>query len=616
MPQNPSAFTEALARGVLVFDGAMGTEIYRHHVFTNRSFDELCLSDPKLIETIHRDYCEAGADVLTTNTFGAQRSGLEKYGLADKVREINRAGATIARRVADAADRPVLVAGSIGPVATQWQSEEAVREMIAQQVAALWEGGVDFIIFETQPSRAALEQCAAAMRRRPETPFILSCMVAGQDESVAGEPIEHLLAPLPGDGPQPIAWGLNCGSGPDGLLGAVERAVRAIALPLVVQPNAGIPREVEHRRIYFCSPEYLTEYAKRFVNLGASGVGGCCGTTPEHIREMSRAIKPLSRRRTEPTVKPAATQSTGYPVPLKPAAPLAEKSQLGKRLAAGQWVSTVEIVPPRGYDLSSTVAKSRTLRERGVTAINIPDGPRASARISPLITAERILREAQIEPVLHFCCRDRNLIGMQADLLACAACGVRNILFVTGDPPKLGDYPHATGVFDADSIGMAAVQKRLNQGVDLGGQSIDPQTFAVIGVGLDPTALDRNREIDRFRQKIECGAEFAITQPVFDPAALLRMLDEVQQHGIPIVAGIWPLVSYRNALFMRNEVPGVVVPDAVMERMAAVSSREEQLATGIQIARESVARVRDRVAGIQVSAPLGNIETAWAVIKE
>ncbi|MEI8373372.1 MAG: bifunctional homocysteine S-methyltransferase/methylenetetrahydrofolate reductase [Planctomycetota bacterium] len=609
MPQNKPTFTDALARGVLVFDGAMGTEIYRHHVFTNRSFDELCLSDPKLIETIHRDYCEAGADVLTTNTFGAQRLGLEKYGLADKAREINRAGAMIARRVADAADRPVLVAGSIGPLATQWQSEDAIHEMVAEQVVALWEGGVDFIIFETQPSRTAIEQCAAAMRRHPEVPFILSCMVAGQGESVAGEPIEHLLAPLPDDGPQPIAWGLNCGTGPDGLLSAVERAVRVIALPLVVQPNAGLPKEIDHRKIYFCSPEYLTEYAKRFVNLGASCVGGCCGTTPEHIREMSRSIKPLSRRRTEPTVKAAAA------VPLKPAAALAEKSQFGKRLAAGEWVTSVELVPPRGYDLSSTIAKSRTLRERGVTAINIPDGPRASARISPLITAERILREAQIEPVLHFCCRDRNLIGMQADLLACAACLVRNILFVTGDPPKLGDYPHATGVFDADSIGMAAVQKRLNQGVDLGGQSIDPQTFAVIGVGLDPTALDRKREIDRFRQKIESGAEFAITQPVFDPDALLRMLDEVQHHGIPIVAGIWPLISYRNALFMRNEVPGVVVPDAIMERMAAVTSREDQLAAGIEIARESVARIRDRVAGIQVSAPMGNIETAWAVIE-
>ena len=383
-----------------------------------------------------------------------------------------------------------------------------------------------------------------------------------------------------------------------------------IGLPLVVQPNAGMPREVENRRIYFCSPEYLTEYAKRFVNLGASCVGGCCGTTPDHIREMARTIKPLSRRRTEPIVKAAAA------VPLKAAAPLAKKSELGKRLAAGQWVTT------RG----ARAAAGLRSRFHGGQEPHAPRARRHGDQHSrrspgqrPHLAADHggaDLREAQIEPILHFCCRDRNLIGMQADLLACAACGVRNILFVTGDPPKLGDYPHATGVFDADSIGMAAVQKRLNQGVDLGGQSIDPQTFAVIGVGLDPTALDRKREIDRFRQKIESGAEFAITQPVFDPDALLRMLDDVQHHGIPIVAGIWPLVSYRNALFMRNEVPGVVVPDAVMERMAAVTSREDQLAAGIQIARESVARIRDRVAGIQVSAPMGNIETAWAVIRE
>jgi homocysteine S-methyltransferase len=255
------------------------------------------------------------------------------------------------------------------------------------------------------------------------------------------------------------------------------------------------------------------------------------------------------------------------------------------------------------------------LRERGVTAINIPDGPRASARISPLFTAERIAQQAGIEPILHFCSRDRNLIGMQADLLACAACGIQNILFVTGDPPKLGDYPDATGVFDTDSIGMVAVQRRLNTGIDLGGQAIDPPTKALIGVGLDPTALDRSRELDRFRQKVEAGAEFAITQPVFDTDALLRFLDDVQHHGIPILAGIWPLASYRNALFMKNEVPGVVVPDWIMERMGSVESREDQLKTGVAIAREAVARVRDRVVGIQVSAPLGKIDTAWAVIE-
>ena len=593
----------------MVFDGAMGTELYRHHVFTNRCFDELCLSEAKLIRQIHSDYCDAGADVLTTNTFGANRVALAKFALAERLQKIVCAGAQLAREVADAADRPVYVAGSIGPLPSQSQGEATIGEMIVEQVDALMEGGADFILFETQPNRDALERCAAAMASRPETPFMLSFTVVETGETVAGESVERMLAPLPAGSPQPIAWGMNCGVGPDGLLGAVERAVRVTALPLVVQPNAGLPREVENRRIYLCSPEYLATYARRYVALGVSAVGGCCGTTPDHIREVALAVKPLRRAKVSPIAQPAR----GEP---KPPAPLAERSGLGSRLAARQWVTSVELLPPRGYDLTSTLAKAKALRERGINAINLPDGPRASARLSSLIAAEHILREAQIEPILHFCCRDRNLIGMQADLLACAACGVRNILFITGDPPKLGDYPHATGVFDADSIGMAAVQRRLNGGIDLGGQAIDPPTYAVIGVGLDPTALDHRRELDRFRHKVEAGADFAITQPVFDPDALLRFLDEAQQFGIPIIAGIWPLVSYRNASFMRNEVPGVVVPDAVMERMASVESREDQLAMGIQIARESVARVRDRAAGIQVSAPFGNIDTAWAVIKQ
>jgi homocysteine S-methyltransferase len=606
-------FTEALARGVLVFDGAMGTELYRHHVFTNRCFDELCISDPKLIRQIHTNYRDAGADVLTTNTFGANRLSLSKFALAERLDDILRAGARLAREVADAADRPIYVAGSIGPLPVAPGRASAVEEMermTVEQARGLMEGGADFILFETQPDREALERLAAAMRRLPDVPFILSFAIAGGGETASGESVERMLAPLPAGSAQPIAWGINCGVGPDGLLGAVERAVRLSSLPLVVQPNAGMPREVENRQIYFCSPEYLAEYAKRYVGLGASAVGGCCGTTPEHIREVASAVKPLHRAKVLPQSAPAVG------VEAKTPAPLAEKSQLGKRLAARQWITTVEILPPRGYDLQSTIAKAARLRERGVCAVNIPDGPRASARLSPLMTAERILREAQIEPLLNFCCRDRNLIGMQADLLGCAACGVRNVLFVTGDPPKLGDYPHATGVFDADSIGMVSVQRRLNCGIDLGGQAIDPPTFTVIGVGLDPTALDRQRELDRFRRKVEAGAEFAITQPVFDPDALLRFLDEVERYGIPILAGIWPLASYRNASFMRNEVPGVVVPDAVMERMASVESREDQLAVGIQIARESVDRLRDRVAGIQVSAPLGNIEAACAVIAE
>jgi methionine synthase / methylenetetrahydrofolate reductase(NADPH) len=603
-------FQQALGQNVLVFDGAMGTEIYRRHVFTNRCFDELCLSEPELVRGIHSEYCDAGADVLTTNTFGANRVALGQFGLAEKRHEIVRAGARLAREVADAAGHPVFVAGSIGPLPRQPQYEEDTRELFIEQAETLLAGGADFLLFETQPSRAALENCAAAMRHLPGVPFVLSFTIAENHESVSGESLERMLAPLPNDGPQPIAWGMNCGTGPDGLLGAVERAVRLTRTPLVIQPNAGQPKEVGNRHIYLCSPEYLTSYARRYVELGASAVGGCCGTTAEHIRAVASAIKPLSRAHVRPSITVPEESA-----PLRAPTPLAEKSQWGRRLVERQWVTSVELVPPRGYDLGAMIEKSKTLRQHGVTAINIPDGPRASSRISPLVAAFQVQQEAGIEVILHFCCRDRNFIGMQADLLGCAACGIHNLLFVTGDPPKLGNYPQATGVFDTDSIGMVAVQRRLNCGVDLGGQAIEPSTRAVIGVGLDPTALDHRRELERFRRKVDAGAEFAITQPVFDPEALLRFLDEVQVYGLPIIAGVWPLASYRNAQFMKNEVPGVVVPDGIMQRMASVESREAQLAMGIEIARESVDRIRDRIAGIQVSAPLGKIETALAVIE-
>jgi homocysteine S-methyltransferase len=608
---SPTTFAEAIATNVLVFDGAMGTEIYRNKVFTNRCFDELGLSEPKLIRQIHQAYCDAGADVLTTNTFGANRSYLGQFGLAEKRQQINRAGAQLAREVADAADRSVFVAGSIGPPPSRPHQEDLVEPMILEQAEALIDGGVDFIIFETQPTRTALETAARAMSRLADVPFVLSFAIVDHCESASGEPLERMVAPFPDDQPQPVAWGMNCGTGPDGLLDAVEQAVRLTPLPLIVQPNAGLPKEVGNRRIYLCSPEYLTSYAKRYVSLGVSAVGGCCGTTPEHIREIALAVKPLVRAQAK-TVVAVAKEAPEE----KPPGPFAERSRLASRLAAGQWVTSVELLPPRGYNLDATVEKSRTLYEHGVNAVNIPDGPRASSRISPLITCWRIQQETGIETILHFCCRDRNLIGMQADLLACAACGIRNILFVTGDPPKLGKYPHATGVFDTDSIGMVEVQRRLNGGLDLGGQPIDPQTFAAIGVGLDPTALDQKLELERFRRKVDAGAEFAITQPVFDPEALLRFLDLVEGHGIAIISGIWPLASYRNAEFLQNEVPGVEIPEAVMQRMASLESREDQLRMGVEIARESVDRVRDRVAGIQVSAPFGKIATALAVIEE
>ena len=603
----------------------MGTELYRHHIFTNRCFEELNLTDPKLIEQILNEYRNAGAEVLTTNTFGANRPNLEKYGLAEKLTDINRTGAEIARKVAGDS---LFVAGSIGPIkhAAQHSLEvsEEYKTLILEQVDALWEGKVDFIIFETQPSRFAMEHCASVMQKRPHIPYVLSCAVVMSSDghlatSESGETIARLFAPLPDDWTKPVALGLNCGSGPEGLLLAAEEAVKMIDLPLIVQPNAGTPKEFEGRHLYFCSPEYAATYSMQFANLGVAGIGGCCGMTPDHIREIAKMVKPLAKAH---SVK-AILKDAQPEVAEQQEVPLTERSRFAWKLARRSWITTVELVPPRGYDLSDIIEKSRTLHRNGVDAINLPDGPRASSRISPLVTAQQILSEAHIEPILHFCCRDRNLIGMQADLLGCAASGIRNILFVTGDPPKLGLYPDATGVFDTDAIGMVAVQRRLNRGIDLGGQAVNPATKAVIGVGLDPTALDRPRELDRFRMKVDAGAEFAITQPVFDPDALTTFLDALPKMTggelpIPVIAGIWPLASYRNAEFMKNEVPGVVVPDSTMERMAAVSkqSKEEQLAVGVEIAREMIAHVRYRVNGIQVSAPFGRVDIVLAVLAE
>ncbi len=595
--------------GVVIFDGAMGTEIYKRNVLTNRCFDELCLSEPGLIHDIHAGYCNAGADVLTTNSFGANRIALTKHGLEDRLADINTRAVEIAHEVAAAANRPVYVAGSVGPITRENRSDEEQVTLYAEHVGALVAAGADFIIFETQPSRETLEWAAGAMKQFPETAFILSCTVFSDCESASGEPIARLMAPLPADWPQPVAWGMNCGTGPDALLTATERAMRVVDRPLVVMPNAGIPREIGERQIYLCSPDYIAGYAKRYLDLGVRGIGGCCGTSPEHIREIAQRIKPLAKApgaAYEVTVSESVQRQTP--------APFAQKSRLAWKLASQKWVATVEIVPPRGHDLAPTIQKARTLYVHNVDAINIPDGPRASSRISPLVTAITIQRDTGIEAILHFCARDRNLIGMQADMLACAAMGVHNILFITGDPPKLGNYPFASGVFDVDAIGMCGVQRNLNEGIDIGGQEIAPKTDAVIGVGADPTALDQDREVRRFFEKVEAGAEFAITQPVFDADALLRFLDKVQDLRIPILAGIWPLANYRNATFLQNEVPGVVIPDDVMERMAKLDNKDDQRRMGIEIAREAVDRMRDRIAGIQVSAPFGNIQTALDVL--
>lgn len=610
-----SKLKDALEKKVLVFDGAMGTEIYRRNFFVNTSYENLCLSNPGVIEAIHQSYLDAGAEVLTTNSYGANFNKLAKFGLAERLEEINRAAVRIARKVADG---KALVGASVGPIGeipkgVSCPKDKAVA-IIAGQIRALAAEEPDFILFETLRSLYDVEIALAALEiAAPRMPFMVSVQVDHNARTLSGDDVSAILGFLASAPLQPDAFGINCGSGPEGMLEAYEKFAHHCPYPVVVQPNAGVPKNVDNRMIYMSSPEYLTTYAMRFVALGARGVGGCCGTTPDHIRDMVRSINPMAK------IERAAKISVAAPeMAWKEPVPLAEKSRLARKLAKGEWVHTVEIVPPQGYLLAQTVEKSRLCASAGFDAVNIPDGPRASSRVSPLVTACKIQEGAGIETILHFCCRDKNLIGMQADLLGCAAMDINNILFITGDPPKLGDYPFASGVFDMDSIGMVRVQSRLNRGVDLAGKPIDAPTRAFIAVGADPNAIDMEREIRRSREKIEAGAEAFITQPVFDVGPLLRFIDaipELRDGRIPLIAGIWPLASYRNAEFMRNEVPGVVVPDSVMERMAKPAAKEDQRKVGIEIAREAIASIRGKVAGVQISAPFGNVNTAIAVME-
>lgn len=602
---------ERIDSGILIFDGAMGTELYKRDFFVNASFDELNLKSPKVIADIHQKYVEAGADVITTNTFAANRHSLSKFGLGEQVEEINLAAVKIAR---SCAKEDTLIAGSVGPIGlTGFNSgltEKMIVDILAEQISALEKAKVDFIIFETIPSTADAKYAYQAINSGSTLPYVMSFSVDRDGKTHKHEPLRSLVKVISEKGRQPTAVGLNCCVGPEGLIEPLEELISITELPIIIQPNAGIPKQVEGRMIYMASPEYLTTYALRFVNLGVKGVGGCCGTGPDHIKEIARSLKRIATvEKRSPVMEIKEDAQLSDPIPT------AEKSKLGRKIANREWVTTIEIVPPRGYNLNDTIEKARLCAQAGIDAINIPDGPRASSRLSPLISALKIQNEANIETILHFCCRDRNLIGMQSDLLGCAAAGVRNLLFVTGDPPKLGHYPNASAVFDADSIGMVQVQARLNRGIDIGGEQIAEKTNALIGVGADPNALDMKRELRRTREKIESGAEFIITQPVFAVEPMMRFLDAIQEFDTPVFAGIWPLASYRNAEFMKNEVPGVVVPDEVMQRMEKADTKEAQKLEGITIARESVEKISDRVQGIQVSAPFGNVNTAIAVIK-
>jgi methionine synthase I (cobalamin-dependent)/5,10-methylenetetrahydrofolate reductase len=605
---------ERMKQAPLIFDGAMGTMLYQRGVFLNTCYDEQCLSNPKLVLQIHQDYVEAGAEAIETNTFGANHIKLQAFGLADQAEQINHQAVRLARQ---AGGENVYVVGSVGACTRPDQvftSEYAAQAeaAFAEQIAALLAEGADAIILETFSNLPEL-LLGAKVARTAGAIVIASFTVNQEGVTAVGTPVETMVDGLRADDNVDVV-GLNCGTGPAGAYDALQTILPKAGKPVVVMPNAGYPRQVGGRMLYLTSPEYFTTYAKHFIEMGVRGVGGCCGTTPEHIRMMSKAVRtlPQVKKYVEIRVHEAAPERAVHVIPTE------QKSALAKSLMSGRKVTSVELLPPRSADLTKMLQKVRRCAEAGIDAINIPDGPRASARMSPMITAVMVQEECGVETILHYCCRDRNLIGMQSDLLGGYAAGLRNFLIITGDPPKLGDYPDATGVFDVDSIGLTRMASNLNHGWDVGGQPVDPPTGIFIGVGANPCAVDLEREIDRYFKKLDAGAEFAITQPVFDVGALLRFLDtvEVYPKRIPVIAGVWPLLSFKNAEFMSNEVPGVVVPDQILERMAKCQTKEEARAEGIRIARETIGKIRDRVSGFQVSAPLGMVEIALAVLEK
>ncbi len=613
----PTILSELFQTRSVLCDGAMGTMLYERGIFIHRCYDELNLSQPDLIRAIHEEYLQAGAEIVETNTFGGNRYRLQRHGLQDKVHEINLAGAQVARKAVDQLlDKQATrayVAGAVGPLGMQIEplgkvSLEEAREAFAEQIRALAEGGVDLLVLETMTSLNEVRQAILAARETAPNLAVLAMVTIDEDgNALDGSSPEMAARKLTEWGVDAV--GCNCSVGPATILSAIERMRTATALPLVAMPNAGMPRAVDGRNIYLCSPEYMASFVRKFAQAGVQFVGGCCGTTPSHIRAMRSALRALEARKSGPVAPSAVSVQNAVAPP-----PLEQRSKLGSDLVAGKFIALVEIVPPRGISARRELEAAAMLAQHGVEAINVPDSPRASARMSALSLCLQVQQQVGIESVLHYTCRDRNVLSIQSDLLGAASLGLRNILCLTGDPPKLGNYPDATAVFDVDAIGLVNIVRNLNCGLDIGGNSIGASTGFAIGVAANPGVPDIDNEVRRFAYKVEAGAEYAITQPVFDLRLLEAFLKRVEQFHLPVIAGIWPLVSLRNAEFMRNDLR-VFVPDDILLRMQQAETPELARAEGVKIAQEMLAAARGMVQGVQVSAPAGRFEAALTVME-
>lgn len=611
-PTATKPFLERLEESVIVSDGAMGTMLYARGVFVNRCFDELNLSNPGLIRSIHTDYVDAGADIVETNTFGAHRFKLGPHGFDKQTVKINREGARLAR---EAAAGRAIVAGSIGPLGKPLAplGNIAVDDAVAayrDQARGLVEGGVDLFFIETMPSLDQAKAALDAVRAESSLPVVVSLTFNEEGTTFYGDRPEEVVRALESWGVPVI--GANCSQGPQPMLVTLERmAAVATTAKLSAMPNAGAPTRVEGRSVYLCTPEYMASYARRFISAGASIVGGCCGTTPAHIRSLVRSVKMLrpSREARATVASPARVKEAPIPVPR------AAKSPLGRKLGQ-KFVVSVELDPPRGADPGAIIERAQFCKENEIDAINVADGPRASARMSAQSLCVLLQEKVGIDTILHYTCRDRNLLGIQSDLLGVYALGLRNVLAITGDPPKLGDYPDATAVYDVDAIGLIRILDHLNHGCDLAGNLIGPALGIHVGCGADPSKPDMDREVARLEQKVRAGAEYIMTQPIYDPLTVERFLTRIRHLEVPVLIGILPLYSHRNAEFLHNEVPGMIIPDDIRERMRKAGSGDVARAEGVAIAREALVAAKDLgVAGAYIMPPFNKVDLAVQVVE-
>jgi methionine synthase / methylenetetrahydrofolate reductase(NADPH) len=611
----PAPFVAALLERPLLGDGAMGTMLYARGVPLDTCFDVLNESDPKIVQSIHTEYIQAGADCIETNTFGANRFKLGMHGSAGRVREINRSGARLARDARESMGRDVFVLGSIGPLGRYLAplgsvEPEDARAAFFEQAEGLLEGGVDAFIVETFSDPVEMQQAVLAIRALTDLPIV--AQVAFTDDGVtffgrAPAAVVRALRELPIQ-----AVGANCSVGSSTLYDILEHMLpEAGDLPVVIQPNAGLPSRMGERLIYLSSPAYMADYAARMVSAGARMVGGCCGTTPQHVRAMREALDRLVPGRTATrvaSVRRVRAETPDIPSLTTTAAPTAVQ----RKLDAGEFLVTVELDPPRGHNIEKLVQGAKLLKERGVEIVDINDGSLGRVRMSVLPTAILVREATGLDINMHFTCRDRNLMGIQADVLGAHAVDIRNILAMTGDPPRTGDYVNATAVFDVDAIGLIRILTGMNRGLDATGNSIGEPTSFCVGIALNPGAAEPTREMERFLAKVEAGARWAQTQPVYDLEVLERFFGSTRP-PIPVVVGLLPLHSSRHAEFLHNEVPGITVPDGVRARMREAGERG--LRVGIETAQVLLADVRRRHAGAYLMPSFGRFEVVAEVLE-